>query len=31
MGFITAEQVEQLAAKIPNNYGDYLRAIVREK
>jgi glucose-1-phosphate thymidylyltransferase len=30
MGFITAEQVERLAAKIPNNYGYYLRDIVRE-
>ena len=31
MGFITAEQVEQLAAKIPNNYGHYLEAVIREK
>jgi glucose-1-phosphate thymidylyltransferase len=31
MGFITAEQVEQLAAKIPNNYGQYLRAVIQEK
>jgi glucose-1-phosphate thymidylyltransferase len=31
MGFITAEQVEQLAAKIPNNYGSYLQAVIREK
>ena len=31
MGFITAEQVEQLAAKIPNNYGHYLQAVIREK
>ena len=31
MGFITAEQVEQLAAQIPNNYGHYLQAIIREK
>jgi glucose-1-phosphate thymidylyltransferase len=31
MGFITAEQVEELAAKIPNNYGHYLQAVVREK
>ena len=31
MGFITAEQVEQLAAKIPNNYGHYLKAVIREK
>jgi glucose-1-phosphate thymidylyltransferase len=31
MGFITAEQVEQLAAQIPNNYGHYLRAVIKEK
>jgi glucose-1-phosphate thymidylyltransferase len=31
MGFITAEQVEQLAAKIPNNYGYYLESVIREK
>jgi glucose-1-phosphate thymidylyltransferase len=31
MGFITAEQVEQLAAKIPNNYVHYLEAVIREK
>jgi glucose-1-phosphate thymidylyltransferase len=31
MGFITAEQVEQLAAKIPNDYGRYLTAVIREK
>jgi glucose-1-phosphate thymidylyltransferase len=31
MGFITAEQVEQLAAKIPNEYGHYLRAVIREQ
>ncbi len=30
MGFITAEQVERLADKIPNDYGSYLREIVRE-
>jgi glucose-1-phosphate thymidylyltransferase len=30
MGFINAEQVERLAAKIPNDYGAYLREIVRE-
>ena len=31
MGFITAEQVEQLAAKIPNNnYGHYLKSVIRE-
>ena len=31
MGFITAEQVEQLADKIPNDYGRYLKAVIREK
>jgi glucose-1-phosphate thymidylyltransferase len=31
MGFITAEQVEQLAAKIPNDYGHYLESVIREK
>jgi glucose-1-phosphate thymidylyltransferase len=30
MGFINAEQVERLAARIPNDYGSYLREIVRE-
>ncbi len=30
MGFITAEQVEQLADKIPNDYGSYLKEILRE-
>jgi glucose-1-phosphate thymidylyltransferase len=30
MGFITAEQVEQLAANIPNNYGHYLKSVIRE-
>ena len=30
MGFITAEQVEKLAAKIPNDYGTYLKAVIRE-
>jgi glucose-1-phosphate thymidylyltransferase len=30
MGFITAEQVEQLAAKIPNNYGHYLKSVIQE-
>jgi glucose-1-phosphate thymidylyltransferase len=31
MGFITAEQVEQLATKIPNNYGEYLKSVIRER
>jgi glucose-1-phosphate thymidylyltransferase len=30
MGFITAEQVEQLADGIPNDYGQYLKAVIRE-
>jgi glucose-1-phosphate thymidylyltransferase len=30
MGFISAEQVEQLANKIPNDYGHYLKAVIRE-
>jgi glucose-1-phosphate thymidylyltransferase len=30
MGFITAEQVQELADKIPNDYGSYLKAVVRE-
>jgi glucose-1-phosphate thymidylyltransferase len=30
MGFINAGQVERLADKIPNDYGSYLREIVRE-
>ena len=30
MGFITAEQVEKLAAKIPNDYGQYLKAVIRK-
>jgi glucose-1-phosphate thymidylyltransferase len=30
MGYITAEQVEKLADKIPNDYGNYLREIIRE-
>ena len=30
MGFITAEQVEQLADKIPNDYGQYLKAVIQE-
>jgi glucose-1-phosphate thymidylyltransferase len=30
MGFITAEQVQQLADKIPNDYGSYLKAVIRE-
>ncbi len=28
MGFISAEQVDQLAAKIPNDYGRYLKAVI---
>ena len=31
MGFITAEQVDQLAAMIPNDYGRYLKAVIREQ
>jgi glucose-1-phosphate thymidylyltransferase len=31
MGFITAEQVEQLADNIPNDYGRYLKAVIREE
>jgi glucose-1-phosphate thymidylyltransferase len=31
MGFITAEQVEQLADDIPNDYGRYLKAVIREE
>ena len=30
MGFITADQVERLADKIPNDYGRYLKNVVRE-
>jgi glucose-1-phosphate thymidylyltransferase len=30
MGFISAEQVEQLANEIPNDYGHYLKAVIRE-
>jgi glucose-1-phosphate thymidylyltransferase len=30
MGFITTEQVEQLADRIPNDYGRYLKAVIRE-
>ena len=30
MGFITAEQVERLADKTPNEYGSYLKEIARE-
>jgi len=30
MGFITAEQVGQLADEIPNDYGRYLKDVVRE-
>jgi glucose-1-phosphate thymidylyltransferase len=30
MGFITAEQVERLAGTIPNDYGNYLKAVVWE-
>jgi len=30
MGFISAEQVEQLADKSPNDYGRYLKAVIRE-
>ncbi|HKI17370.1 MAG TPA: sugar phosphate nucleotidyltransferase, partial [Isosphaeraceae bacterium] len=30
MGFVSAEQVEQLADKIPNDYGRYLKAVIRE-
>jgi glucose-1-phosphate thymidylyltransferase len=31
MGFITAAQVEQLADKIPNDYGRYLKAVIEEQ
>jgi glucose-1-phosphate thymidylyltransferase len=30
MGFISVEQVEQLANRIPNDYGQYLKAVIRE-
>jgi glucose-1-phosphate thymidylyltransferase len=30
MGFVSAEQVEQLANEIPNDYGRYLKAVIRE-
>jgi glucose-1-phosphate thymidylyltransferase len=30
MGFIDAEQVEMLADKIPNDYGQYLKAMIRD-
>jgi glucose-1-phosphate thymidylyltransferase len=30
MGFITAAQVEQLAQKLPNDYGRYLKNLLRE-
>jgi glucose-1-phosphate thymidylyltransferase len=30
MGFITAEQVERLADKLPNDYGRYLKEMLRE-
>jgi glucose-1-phosphate thymidylyltransferase len=30
MGFIPVEQVEQLANQIPNDYGQYLKAVIRE-
>jgi glucose-1-phosphate thymidylyltransferase len=30
MGFITAEQVAQLAERIPNDYGKYLKAVIQE-
>jgi glucose-1-phosphate thymidylyltransferase len=30
MGYISAEQVEQFADKIPNDYGSYLKAVIRE-
>jgi glucose-1-phosphate thymidylyltransferase len=30
MGFITAEQLDRLADQIPNDYGSYLKEVVRE-
>ena len=30
MGFISVEQVELLANRIPNDYGQYLKAVIRE-
>jgi glucose-1-phosphate thymidylyltransferase len=30
MGFITTDQAEKLADKIPNDYGNYLREVIRE-
>jgi hypothetical protein len=30
MRFITADQVEQLADRIPNDYGRYLKAVIQE-
>jgi glucose-1-phosphate thymidylyltransferase len=30
MGFITADQVKQLADRIPNDYGSYLNAVIQE-
>ena len=30
MGFISVEQLEQLANRIPNDYGRYLKAVIRE-
>ena len=30
MGFITTSQVAELADKLPNDYGEYLKALLRE-
>jgi glucose-1-phosphate thymidylyltransferase len=30
MGFITASEVERLAQKLPNDYGRYLKEVIRE-
>jgi len=30
MGFISVDEVEQLAENIPNDYGQYLKAVIRE-